>query len=100
MKIGLLIMSMGKGSIVRKNEVVTSYEPSKEIVQQPPRPYRSIAVPFTVGPGKYAVIPLLSGLKDETSRYSLRLYFNCEPHKIQFYSQEPKIPVLPFIDRS
>ena len=31
-KIGLLIMSMGKGSIVRKNEVVTSYEPSKEIV--------------------------------------------------------------------
>ena len=57
-------MSMGKGSIVRKNELVSSYEPSKEIAQQPPRPYRTISVPFSVGPGKYAVIPLLSDLKD------------------------------------
>ena len=93
-------MSMGKGSIVRKGEVVSSYEPEKEIAQLPPKPYRTITVPFQVTPGKYAVIPLLIGLQDQTSRYSIRLYFNCEPHKIQFYSQEPKIPVLDFIDRA
>ena len=32
-KVGLLIMSMGKGSIVGKNEVVSSYQPSKEVAQ-------------------------------------------------------------------
>jgi len=98
--IGLLVMNMGKGLIVKKNEFVTSYEPKKEIVHQPAKPFRTMQVSFTVMPGKYAVIPVMTGIKDVTSRYTLKLYFHCEPNKIKFHSEEMNRPILDFIARA
>ena len=98
--IGLLIMNMGKGLIVKKNEFVASYEPKKEIVQRPAKPFRTIVVSFAVMPGKYAIIPIMSGIKDETSRYSLKLFFNCDPNKIHFHSEEPIFKNIEYIDRA
>ena len=86
--------------IVKENEFVTTHDPTKEIVYRPPKPFRTIVVSFSVMPGKYAVIPILSGIKDQTSRYTLRLYFGSEKGKIQFHSKEPKIEVLQYIDRT
>ena len=88
-------MSMGKGHIVKKNERVTAYEPNKEVALRQTKPFRTIVVQFSVLPGKYSVMPLVQNLNDPlTSRYSLRLYFNCEPDKIGFHSDEPKVTVL------
>ena len=50
-------------------------------------------------PGKYSVMPLVQDLDDpSSSRYSLRLYFNCEPEKIKLHSEEPSVRVLEYIN--
>lgn len=95
---GLLVMNMGKGLGVKKNERVTSFEPVKEVAMRNCKPFRTIVVQFAVTSGKYSVIPLVKDFNDPgSSRYSLRLYFNCEPDKINLHSDEPAIRVLQYI---
>ena len=95
---GLLVMSMGKGQNVRKGERVTAYEPTREVVMRGCKPFRTIVANFSVLPGKYSVIPLVQNFGDPAaSRFSLRLYFNCEPDKIGFHSDEKPIRVLEYL---
>lgn len=91
-------MSMGKSLLVKRNERVTAYEPNKEVALRSAKPFRTIVVQFEVLPGKYSVIPLVENITNpSSSRYSLRLYFNCEPDKIKLHSEEPAIRVLEYI---
>ena len=52
-------MNMGKGLIVKKNERVTTFEPTKEVVMRNCKPFRTIVAQFSVMPGKYSVMPLV-----------------------------------------
>ena len=89
---------MGKGLIVKKNEKVTAHEVNKQVYMRNCKPFRTIVAQFSVLPGKYSVMPLTLNFNNpETSRYSLRLYFNCEPDKIKFHSDEPLIRVMEYI---
>lgn len=89
---------MGKSLLVKKNERVTAFEPNKEVVMRTCKPFRTIVANFAVMPGKYSVMPLVQNFNDPSrSRYSLRLYFNCEPDKIKLHSNEPSIRVLEYI---
>ena len=45
-EIGLLVMAMGKGSVVQKNERVTVYDANKQLSLQLPKPARTIVVQF------------------------------------------------------
>ena len=79
---------MGKGLLVKKNERVTAFDPTKEIFMRPCKPFRTMVANFSVLPGKYSVIPIVQNFNDPSkSRYSLRLYFNCEPDKINLHSE-------------
>ena len=65
------------------------------------KPFRTVVANFNVLPGKYSVIPLVHNFADPSaSRYSLRLYFNCEPDKIKFHSEEPCIRVLEYLQQN
>ena len=43
-EIGLLVMGMGKGSVVQKNERVTVYDANKQVALQHPKPARTTVV--------------------------------------------------------
>ena len=46
--IGLIAMNLGKNFIVRKNEKVSNYEPSKQVAMMPLRPLRTTVISFNV----------------------------------------------------
>jgi hypothetical protein len=45
-EMGLLIMNMGKGTVVQKNQRVTAYDANRQIALQLPRPVRTTVVQF------------------------------------------------------
>lgn len=98
--IGLLVLDMGKSTIVRDGEMAgAGRAKNTEIAMRSTKPFRQFVVQFAVMPGKYAVIPLVGNQRDTSSgRYSLRLYFNCENDKIKLHSREPVIRVLEYMN--
>lgn len=82
-------MSMGKSFLYKKHDRVTSFERHKQVELKNPQPFRTLMAQFAVPPGKYAVIPLVSQLKDPSSRYQLRLHFHCAPEKVKLHSEQP-----------
>ena len=88
---------MGSGLIVKQNERVTSYNPDMEVYHRGTQPFKTVVVQFQVSVGKYSVIPLVMNQRNPLERYSLRMYFNTEPDKVKFHSNEPAIRILDFI---
>ena len=96
--IGMLVMEVGNRNSVKEGGQVCSFEPNKEKAQKQPKPFRTIVVQFAVPPGKYAVIPLVLNCPNpEASRYSLRLYFDCQQDAIKLHSNEPVRTVLQYM---
>lgn len=65
-----------------------------------PRPARTTVVQFSVPHGIYSVIPLLGKIPDATSRYCLRLYFNCEEDQISLHNDQQHVTIQRYAARS
>jgi len=44
-------------------------------------------------------MPLLGKVPDVTSRYYLRLFFNCDASQIQFYADEPYTTIQKYVEK-